>query len=50
MVKTDDSCSNCGRRLYPEDFGFLCLDCTSREAAIRAARRRALERKDGARK
>jgi predicted RNA-binding Zn-ribbon protein involved in translation (DUF1610 family) len=36
-VVADSTCSRCGHRLEPEDFGFLCPDCSSADSARRAA-------------
>ena len=42
MVTQDDTCSRCGKHLYRDDWGFLCPDCRSCDAARQAASLRAL--------
>jgi len=36
----DSTCSRCSKHLYRDDFGFLCPDCASADAARDSARNR----------
>ena len=38
----DSTCSRCSKHLYRDDFGFLCPDCASADAARDAAKARSI--------